>query len=161
MLVFMEHTGVTRRLSIWKASLKFEGLSVKRGRGMLIASHFTRCTSPSGGGRWCETNPICRDRAGPATVHPQGYREITPYGVTTNGTWTCETNPIPRRRSERQVFFGNRFMAHSAWKRRWENEANCPLAPSRPAADWLRLAQSTVSAYAGRARALGHADKPL
>ena len=101
-------------------------------------------TSHSGEGPLCETKPIRRGRAayrGPVRAY-RSYlagsacskyeipatrdEKITPYGATTNGSRSCETNPIRRRRSERQVLLEKRVMSHSVCKRRWENEANCP-----------------------------------
>jgi hypothetical protein len=66
MLILTKQTGSGKLLSIWRASFKFEGSNVKRGKGMLAASNFTRYTSHSDEGRLCETNPIS---VRPATIH--------------------------------------------------------------------------------------------
>jgi len=80
MLIFMQHTEVVERLCVGKASFRLEGGTVKRGKGMLVASTFTLFTPHSAEGRLCETNPIL---GRPATRHPQGYGGTTPCGVTT------------------------------------------------------------------------------
>jgi hypothetical protein len=147
LLVFMQHTGVVKRLSTWRASVTFEGASGKIGKGVLVTPDFALHTSHSAGGRLCETKPIreldslyCAREGIQGVSHRHATfeipdtrdKKITPYGVTTNGTWTCETNPIRRRRSGRQVLSGKRVMVDADWRRRWENEANSPPAPRVP-----------------------------
>lgn len=64
MLISMQHTGIRKRLCFGKASFRFAGSSVKRGKVMLVASNFTRCTSRSAEGCLCETKPIRQRKGG-------------------------------------------------------------------------------------------------
>jgi hypothetical protein len=80
---------------------------------------------------------------GPGTMDSQGCREITPYGVTANGSRACETNPIGQRPRRRASALWERNYGVFGLERAVEKRSQFPAAPvpSRPAADWVRFAQ--------------------
>ena len=115
----MQHTGVAKRLTIWRASFTFEGSSVKRGKGVLVASNFTRYTSPSAEGRLCETNPIW---GRPAMIHHRG----------------TEITEMIFRVSDQDCSMSFSPPSVSPWWRFLQNEPNSPATRHRASVLWER-----------------------
>jgi hypothetical protein len=115
----MKHTGVVKRLFIGKASFKFEGASVKRGKGMLVASNLTLYTPHPAEGRLCQTNPIF---GRPATIHHRGT-EITEIVFQVSDQDCSSSFSVP---------------SVSPWWRSLRNKANWAAVRRRASVLWER-----------------------